>query len=777
MFADYDFVGSNPVSRALNRLVELLEAEGLENETRDLEPFYASVRQRAQALDNAAARQKVLLELYERFFKVALKRDAERLGIVYTPVAVVDFILASADHALQQHFGRRLTDENVHILDPFTGTGTFIVRLLQHPELIRDADLVRKFTAELHANEIVLLAYYIAAINIEEAYHGRRGMDSEYAPFEGMVFTDTFNLGTGEGQFAETLPVNSERVERQQGRDITVIVGNPPYSAGQQSAGDDNPNVSYPQLEQRLRETFVARSTAANKRQMYDSYKLAIRWACDRIGAAGVVAFVTNGSFIDGNAEAGLRACLSEEFSHLYVFNLRGNQRTQGERSRREGGKVFGSGSRTPVAIMVLVRDPSHRGACEIRYKDIGDYLTRAEKLETVRGFESIGGITDWQMLQPDAHHDWLGQRDPSFQVFLPLAMRETKGQVGTEALCSLFSLGIATARDAWLYGYDRKTLEQRVEHMTVFYEQRREKVKENCCTAGQATLNDAPTSIKWTRGLRGTLRRGIHLSYDPRKVRVGMYRPFCKQYVYFEPRCIEMAYRIPAMFPTPDAPNLVVGVTGRGTTSPFSTLITAFIPDLKTLYNARWFSRWRYKAHDPNSPDAWTQPDASKLETVPGYRRVDNITDWCLQQFRTQYPALQISKDDIWHYLYGVLHAPDYRERYQADLIKDLPRIPFASDFGVFRDAGAELASLHLGYETCPEYDLQEDVNGISNGVYQLGRRPMQWGGTRKEPDRSVLHVTNTVTLRGIPDTAHTYVVHGRTPLEWAVDRLHIRR
>ena len=396
-------------------------------------------------MDNPAARQTVLLDLYERFFKYALKKDAERLGIVYTPVEVVDFILHSADHALQTHFKRRLSSEQVHVLDPFTGTGSFLVRLLQDPSLIGDADLLRKYTRELHANEIVLLAYYIAAINIEAAFNGRQGM-GEYTPFEGIVFTDTFNLTEGRGQFPATFPVNSERAGRQQQRDITVIVGNPPYSAGQRSASDDNPNVSYPQLAQRLRETFVARSTAANKRQMYDSYKLAIRWASDRIGAAGVLAFVTNGSFIDGNADAGLRACLAEEFSHLYVFNLRGNARTSGERRRQEKDNVFGQGSRTPVAILVLVRDPAHRGACEIRYKDIGDYLTRAEKLETVRTLGSIGGVTDWQMLQPDAHYDWLEQRDPGFQAFLPLAMKGTKGLVGTEALCSLFSLGIATA-------------------------------------------------------------------------------------------------------------------------------------------------------------------------------------------------------------------------------------------------------------------------------------------------------------------------------------------
>ena len=426
LFADYDFVGSNPVSRALSRLVELLEVEGLENETRDLEPFYESVRRRAQALDNAEARQSVLLELYERFFKLALKKEAERLGIVYTPIEVVDFILHSADHALQKHFGRRLTSEDVHILDPFTGTGTFIVRLLQNPELIQDEDLVRKFQSELHANEIVLLAYYIAAINIEETYHGRRGMQTDYAPFDGIVFTDTFTLGEGEGQFAETFPVNSERVERQQGQDITVIVGNPPYSAGQRSSADENPNVFYPSLSDRIRTTFAQKSSTTLKNSLYDSYKMAIRWASDRIDNEGIVAFVTNGSFINGNADAGLRACLTDDFSHLYVFNLRGNQRTQGERSRQEGGKIFGSGSRTPVALMVLVRDPAHRGKCQIHYKDIGDYLSREEKLRIIRESGSIAGISDWQRITPDEHHDWLEQRDPMYQGFMPLV--EKKG-------------------------------------------------------------------------------------------------------------------------------------------------------------------------------------------------------------------------------------------------------------------------------------------------------------------------------------------------------------
>ena len=776
LFADYDFVGRNPVSRALSRLVELLETEGLENETRDLEPFYESVRQRARALDNTEARQKVLLELYERFFKLALRKDAERLGIVYTPVEVVDFILNSVDHALLQHFGRRLMDENVHILDPFTGTGTFIVRLLQNPDLIRDADLVRKFASELHGNEIVLLAYYIAAINIEEAYHGRRGMESEYAPFEGIVFTDTFNQN--EGQFPESLPVNSQRVQRQQDQDITVIVGNPPYSAGQKSAADDNPNVSYPHLEQRVQDTYAKHSNVTNKVSLYDSYKLAIRWASDRIGEQGIIAFVTNGSFIDGNADAGLRACLAEEFSHLYVFHLRGNQRTQGERSRQEGGKIFGSGSRTPVAIMVLVRELDHRGDCQIRYRDIGDYLSREEKLQLIREYGSIAGTPDWQEIRPDAHHDWLEQRDPAYQAFMPLGSKKAKSKKIREpsVAARLYSRGVVTGGDAWLYASERKLLVHRVQDMIAFYEDRWRRVEAGQISVEMATRNDAPNRFKWHGDLADRFARNQELEFQPDQLRTSMYRPFVKQLLYFDATLIQRRYQMPSIFPTPDAPNQVIGITGKGSSKQFSVLMSNVIPDIQVIFNGQWFSRWRYEAHDPRSLDSWAQTEGAGLDAVPGYRCIDNITDWCLKQFCMQYPTLHITKDDIWHYLYGLLHAPDYRTRYKPDLSKDLPRIPFASDFNAFRDSGAGLAALHLGYETCPEYKLQVDVDGVGDSVYHLSNKAMQWGGTRKEPDRSVLHIAPAVTLRGIPAAAHAYVVNGRTPLEWAIDRLRIR-
>ena len=428
LFESYDFATRNPVARALDALRDDFGEFGLENETRDLEPFYESVRTRASGLDNSEARQRVLMELYENFFSRALKKEADRLGIVYTPVEVVDFILHSADDLLRREFGRGLGDKGVHVLDPFTGTGIFLVRLLQSG-LISDTDLERKFRKELHANEIVLLAYYIAAIHTEEAYHGRAGPDSDYEPFGGIVLTDTFNLRQEQnGAQPYLLPDNSKRAERQQQAPIEVIVGNPPWSAKQRSSADNNPNVDYPTLESRVADTYAARSRATLKNSLYDTYKMAIRWASDRIGEQGVIAFVTNGSWIDGNADSGVRACLAEEFTSIYVLNLRGNQRTQGERSRREGGKVFGQGSRAPVAITILVRNPEagHEG-CRILYRDIGDYLNREAKLEILRKAGSVAGIESWRTIQPDRHDDWIASGARRSRPSIPWARRRRR--------------------------------------------------------------------------------------------------------------------------------------------------------------------------------------------------------------------------------------------------------------------------------------------------------------------------------------------------------------
>ena len=382
LFENYSFVEHNPVSKALQGMVDLLEEQAFEKDTTVLSRFYESIQFRVANIASAAERQRTIVELYDKFFRTAFPLTVEKLGIVYTPVEVVDFINQSVADLLQATFGRSLSDEDVHILDPFTGTGTFIVRMIESGLIDAEA-LPRKYKRELHANEIVLLAYYIASINIENAYHEACGEESGYEAFPGICLTDTFQLGEGGGTaFSRIFPQlfeNSDRAERQRRTPIQVIIGNPPYSVGQKSANDNAQNQSYPMLEKRLAETYVTGTHATNKNSLYDSYIKAIRWASDRIDrkTGGIVAFVSNAGWLDGNAMDGMRKCLEEEFSAIYVFNLRGNQRTSGELSRREGGKIFGSGSRTPIAITVLLKNPAHTGKALIQYHDIGDYLSR----------------------------------------------------------------------------------------------------------------------------------------------------------------------------------------------------------------------------------------------------------------------------------------------------------------------------------------------------------------------------------------------------------------
>ena len=448
LFGGGEFAGRNPVSQVMQAMIETLDAGGLGAETATLEDFYDYIQQLIGGIDNAEGRQRVITGLYEEFFRRALPKAADALGIVYTPVEIVDFINRSVNDLLIRHFdGATLSDEGVHILDPFAGTGTFITRLIQTGLIAPDA-LERKYTSELHANEIMLLAYYIAAMNIENAYQGMRP-DAGYHPFNGIVLTDTFQMSE-EGDPMDTVffPRNNDRADRQKGLDIRVIVSNPPWSAGQRSQNDDNQNMSYPTLDASIRSTYAERSNSTLKISLYDSYIRAIRWASNRLAdspAGGVIGFVTNGGWLDANAAAGVRDTLTREFHHIYVYDLRGNQRTSGERSRREGGKVFGSGSRATVAIMLLVKQPGPipAGGGTISYHDIGDYLSREEKLAVVAAAR-IDGLT-WQRITPNEHHDWLNQRDRRYDRLVPLA-----GEPG--AIFHTVSFGLVTNRDAWVY-------------------------------------------------------------------------------------------------------------------------------------------------------------------------------------------------------------------------------------------------------------------------------------------------------------------------------------
>ncbi len=609
LFGSSEFTRHNPVSIAMQKMLDALDDQALGEETKTLGRFYDSVRQRASGIDNPEGRQKIALELYETFFKIAFPKMAERLGIVYTPVEVVDFIIHSVSDVLRHEFDLGLGDKDVHIIDPFTGTGTFIVRLLQSG-LIAQKDLLRKYQHELHANEIVLLAYYIAAINIEETFHllRRRQRDEEgedyrgkkaaaggeeYVPFEGIVLTDTFQLAEKKGGLEEKMfPENNRRVRRQKGTQVRVVIGNPPYSSKQESENDGNKNLVYPlypRLDDRIRATYGERSKATLKNSLYDSYVRALRWASDRIEDKGIVAFVTNSSFIDSNAMDGLRASLVDEFSQIYVFNLRGNQRTSGETSRMEGGKIFGSGSRSGVAISVLVKNPAIRIRSDLLYHDIGDYLGREEKLSTVRRFAGVNGIhreSKWRRILPNSNHDWINQRDPAFEKFTALGDKRSQDD---RVLFASYSQGIMTSRDNWCYGFSRTAVETNMRRMIDFYSQElrrfaslaRGKGRSEAGALVETMIDTSATSISWSRAVKSDLVKGKERHFKSHALRVSAYRPFCRQILYFDRAFNEMVYKIPQIFPEAGLPNVLVYLSGSGNSGKdFSALMIDCIPD-----------------------------------------------------------------------------------------------------------------------------------------------------------------------------------------------------
>ena len=763
LFGEAAAARRNPVGQGMQTVLEVLKPSGIAAEAESLDPFYDSVRRRVQGAASAQARQAIVVELYDKFFRKAFPRVSERLGIVYTPVEIVDFILHSVQHVLGQEFGSALGEAGVHILDPFTGTGTFITRMLQSG-LLSPEQILRKYGGngrppELHANEIVLLAYYIASVNIEVAFQDATG--SPYRPFAGICLTDTFALNENDDKLQALFPDNSQRRQRQKALDIRVIVGNPPWSAGQRSSADNNPNVSYPQLEARVARTFAARSSATNKNSLYDSYKMAVRWAADRINQQGVVAFVTNGSWIDGNVDAGVRACLAEEFSSVYVLNLRGNQRTQGERSQQEGGKIFGQGSRAPVTISVLVRNPNanHQG-CRILYRDIGDYLRREQKLGKLQEWGSINGIDDWQTIQPDKHHDWIGQRDKAFESFYPMGWKDAKAGRANNSIFGMYSRGLATSRDAYIYNFSRTTCVSNAQQMV-----------QNYCDAlhdqssGSNNLENLDriieqhsSHVRWDRELKNNLRRRKEVAYSPDKIWVTQYRPFIKQCCYVDYTLVTNKYQQDSIFPANNSNNLAICVPGVGSTKPFSALMVDCMPDLELISKGQCFPRYRF-IHSQAS---------SLMDEAPALERVDNISDTALAAFRSHYQDPAITKDAVFDYVYGVLHAPDFLARFANDLAKSLPRIPFAPDFQAFAQAGQALATLHLNYESGSQYPLTPQTTGTGP---LFTPRAMKLVGENQD----VLVVNDHLRLKGIPPEAHRYQVNGRTPLGWFMDRYRI--
>ena len=789
LFENYQFAASNPISRSMQKMLDLLDDETkTEEEHQKLQKFYEYVRTTVGDIHEADARQRIIVELYDKFFKVASPRTVEKLGIVYTPVEVVDFIIRSVGYILQREFGRSLSDENVHILDPFTGTGTFITRLLQSGLISREA-LERKYGREIHANEIVLMAYYIASVNIENVFHDLMGLDTEYRPFGGICLTDTFQLGeeaTDENLYSEQFPTNSRRVIEQKKRRITVIVGNPPYSIGQKSANDNAQNQKYPTLESRIENTYVAQSEAALNKSAYDSYIKAFRWASDRLNEkeGGVIGFVTNGAWLDANGLDGMRKCLAREFSAIYVFNLRGNQRTSGELSRKEGGKIFGSGSRTPIAITILVKKPKASDeAARIYYHDIGDYLSREEKLNIIRNLGDISNpLMQWVTITPNEHGDWLNKRSEQFKLYTPLEPEKKFGK-GNKSFFEGFSLGLGTNRDAWVYNSSLVELQANITKTIDFYNQQVESYK---TAKKEMSLDDFladkrdSTKIVWTDTLIRDLQKGIKYKIDNSRYTVGMYRPFFKQALYQDRILNHRVYQMPRLFPTPNHRNLVICVSGIGASKDFSTLITDCIPDLQLQFNGQCFPLYWYDDSTADIADLFSAPQSD----ADRYVRRDGVTDWVLSTARKQYGS-RITKEDIFYYVYGILHAPDYRTTFAADLKKSLPRLPLVEspdDFWAFSRAGRSLAELHLGYEHVEPYagcrTIYSPLTNRGDEISYLIDDKMRFGKLdSKTADKRIIHYNAGITIENIPLEAYDYVVNGKSAIEWVMERYAVKK
>ena len=805
LFEDYDFAKNNPVSRALQRVINVVESTTDDVDKRSLENFYKSVKLRAEGVESAEGKQKIIIELYDKFFKSALPKTVEKLGIVYTPVECVDFILHSVNDVLRQEFGRKLSDENVNIIDPFTGTGTFITRLIQSG-LIGKKDLERKFKKELKANEIVLLAYYIASVNIENAYHDVMGSE-EYTPFEGICLTDSFQLGEKVDQEdcgEDIFPVNGPRARAQKRVPIQVVIGNPPYSVGQKSANDNAQNQKYPDLDAHVDIKYAQESTATNKNSLYDSYIKAFRWATDRLDPknGGVIGFITNGSWIDGNATDGFRKSLEKEFSKIFVFNLRGNQRTSGELSRKEGGKIFGSGSRTPVSITILVKQPTssstkdsrHSEQCEescagrnehkavIKYYDIGDYLTREQKLKIIQETESISHL-EMTVLHPNEHGDWINQRNESFGKWTPIEP-EKKFDEKSKSWFVVNSRGFETSRDSWVYASSEESLKNNITIISKEYKKNLGREKDD--------LNLDPTKISWSSSLICDAKNRKPLSdYE---IRDAIYRPYFKQNAYFGESFIHRMGQMKEFFPTTEHKNLVICTTSPGDKN-FTALITDCVLDLHLTATTQCFPLYYYE--EPKTNDLF----ASKEK----YVRKDAVSDYILKQARTQYSEPKIKKEDIFYYVYGFLHCEEYRTEFAADLKKMLPRIPLvdtADDFWAFSNAGRKLAEIHLNYEQAepyrclivsskstsadlPLFGIAADENRAffsaeaPETLYKV--RQMRFakkqvkaanGKMKTEDDKTRIVYNDKITIAKIPLEAYEYVVNGKSAIEWIMER-----
>ena len=756
VFDNPDFARRNVIAKEIEKVIDALTSQSFSRHDflGHLNPFYTAIERTAATIDDFSQKQGFLNTVYEQFFQGYSVEVADTHGIVYTPQPIVDFMVKSVDQILKTEFDRSLSDSGVHIIDPFVGTGNFIVRIMRE---MRRTALAEKYKTELHCNEVMLLPYYIASMNIEHEFYEATG---RYQPFAGICLVDTFELAEDTHYYESSLftEENTRRVEEQKKAPMFVIIGNPPYNVGQVNENDNNKNRKYPTMDSRVKETYARDSTATNKNALADPYVKAIRWASDRIEDEGIVAFVTNNSFLDAVAFDGMRKHLYHDFNRLYILNLKGNVRKD---SMREGipigekHTIFGLAAMVGITVTFFVKSHRHQDH-KIYYSEVDWKATRQEKFNLIENAGSVSGI-DWKELTPNKSYTWLTEGlHTEFDTFIPIGTKKAKAakDAAVDVIFQTYSSGVKTNRDAWVYNFDRNALLKNIKGMIDIYNAEVDRWKRRANR--EQKVDDFVVSdevkIKWSGDLKLKLESGTTTDFSQEKVRVSLYRPFTKSNLYFDRVMNDRVYVFPSIFPKSETEteNRVICVAGIGDRKGFGCLIANRIPALDLAFEkAQSFPFYTYDEDGSN--------------------RRENITDWALAQFRAHYRDDTIGKWDIFHYVYGLLHHPEYRERYQANLKRDLPRLPYTPDFWAFAKAGQRLGEIHVGYEDVEEYPLC---------FVETPDTPLDWRveKMRLSKDKTGIKYNDFLTLDEIPRRAFDYKLGNRSALEWVIDQYRVK-
>ncbi|GAA5529051.1 type ISP restriction/modification enzyme [Herpetosiphon gulosus] len=750
VFDNPDFVRRNAIAAELEKVIAVLTKRAFSRDKflASLDYFYKAIENSARTISDYSEKSTFLNTVYEQFFQGYSTDIADTHGIVYTPAPIVRWMVASVEQLLRDQFDSSLSDKGVHVLDPCVGTGTFMLEILNQ---LQNSTLEHKYRHELHCNELLLLPYYIAAQNIEHEFYDRT---QNYAPFEGICFADTLEMEANKRQASMFVPENAQRVQQQQDAPIFVIIGNPPYNVGQQNENDNNKNRKYPHVDARIRQTYAKSSKASLQTKLYDMYSRFFRWATDRLGDNdGVIAYVSNGSFVEQIAFDGMRKELLKDFTSIYVLDLGGNVRKNPKLSGTTHN-VFGI--QVSVAITLLIRNRAkypQRQQAELHYARLDEWWRRGEKYSYLNQHADYRAIA-WQQLQPTNNGTWIteGMSD-DFATFVPIGSKEARsGSVGAEStIFNTYSLGVSTNRDAWAYNFNQEALEINIKNMLLFYDYEKLRWLKNNKPDVDSFVNNDETKIKWTDLLKNALIKNVDINFDKNKIRKSFYRPFVKKFLYFDSILNQRRYSQYKIFPSSlqESENLLIQVK-TGTEIPMYTLMTNLIPEMQPQGGSQCFPFYIYDEDGSN--------------------RRENISDWALQHFQTHTGNPNFDKWAIFYYVYGLLHVPSYRERYAANLKLELPRIPLLapSEIEQLSAAGRQLAELHLNYEQQPEYKLKHSENRAVPWTWRVEKM-------RLSRDKSAINYNQALTLEGIPAEVYDYRLGNRSALEWVIDQYQV--